>query len=217
MGQRTVPCRQKMLNRLMPICRHPPGRAPQRSSSCCSAKPRQSKRLLTRENPRESSRIGLRPAFQRLQPLARFFAQLRKVDTAERRRKGFEPTQNTSQQRNSSAYVSGLQMMKGRGDLNQRLQKSFLRLLQSQPYALPVFVGKPEFPVSIAANALRQRAGLPVERHNVSIRHRSLKPSPRAWQRINGNRDGPFIARPASSPAVHNPLILFFPALFPIL
>jgi hypothetical protein len=60
-------------------------------------------------------------------------------------------------------------MVKSRRDLNQRLQKRLLRLLQTQPDALPMLVGKPELLIPITAHALCKRGGLPVESHNFSL------------------------------------------------
>lgn len=69
----------------------------------------------------------------------------------------FDPSQRSSQQRNGSIGIPGIEVVEGRCRLNQRLQKTLFRFLQCQPDALPMLVGKKEFRVTVAIQALGKR------------------------------------------------------------
>jgi hypothetical protein len=65
--------------------------------------------------------------------------------------------------------VSGPKVVECRCHLNQCLQKTLLRLIQSQPNALPMLVCQEEFFALVADQAFRKRSAFPVERHTFSI------------------------------------------------
>jgi hypothetical protein len=65
--------------------------------------------------------------------------------------------------------VSGLKVVECRCRLNQCLQKTLLRLIQSQPNALPMLVCQEEFSAPVADKAFCERSAFPVERHAFSI------------------------------------------------
>lgn len=71
----------------------------------------------------------------------------------------FEPSQRSPQQGNRSFGISGIEVVECRRCLNQRLQKTLLRLFQFQPNALPMLVGKEELRISITGKALCERTG----------------------------------------------------------
>jgi len=62
-----------------------------------------------------------------------------------------EPSQRSSKKREGASAIAAAEMMECCGDLNQRLQKALLGLLQGQPNCFPMFVGLEELPGAIAA------------------------------------------------------------------
>lgn len=103
------------------------------------------------------------------QPLANLFAEGLCSDTPKRSVTEFESPQGSSQQGGCPFRVSSFEVVERRRRLNQRLQKALLRLLQSQPNALPMLVGEEEFRVPVAAKALGKLSRLPVKGHIFSI------------------------------------------------
>ena len=60
-------------------------------------------------------------------------------------------------------------MMEGRGHLDQRLKKTFLRLRQREPHKLPMLVSLEEISSVIAGEAFGERSAGPVKVHALSI------------------------------------------------
>ena len=60
-------------------------------------------------------------------------------------------------------------MVERRRYLNQRLQKTLLRLFECHPDSFPVLVGEEEFSSPIAGQAVSKRATMPFEGHAPSI------------------------------------------------
>ena len=63
------------------------------------------------------------------------------------------------------AKIAALQMMKGRGDLDQGLEKFLLRLSALEPFGFPMFVSREELLVVIAEKSVRQWAACPFKVH----------------------------------------------------
>jgi len=104
-------------------------------------------------------------AVERLQPGANVLAKRFDRDAAKVGRIWIKPPQRGAQQRRGADDVVPPQVVERRGDLNQRLQKRFLRLLSLQPDGFPVLVRQEEFFVAVASQALGKRAATPVKRH----------------------------------------------------
>jgi hypothetical protein len=98
-----------------------------------------------------------------LQPPANVLAKRRDRYAAIDGRKWTEAPQGRLQQGCSACRVSPLEMMKGRCDLNQRLQKSFLWLLSLQPNTFPVLVSEEKFLVPVASQTFRKRSATPIK------------------------------------------------------
>lgn len=121
----------------------------------------------TGEFPRNHPAAALKPP----QTLANFRAQRPHSDASERRWPRFKPPQRSPQKRDRARSIAALQVMKRSRHLNQRLHKALLRLLQAQPDALPMLVGKKEFPAAIARETLRKRSAAPIERQDSTVRN----------------------------------------------
>jgi hypothetical protein len=56
-------------------------------------------------------------------------------------------------------------MVECRRYLDQGLEKTFLRLFQGEPDALPMLVSEEELSFPVTGKALRERSTIPIERH----------------------------------------------------
>ena len=112
--------------------------------------------------------------FQRLQPLMNLTAERACGDASEAVRADFEAAQRPSQKRRGSRGISSIEVVERRRRLNQRLEKALFRLLQCKPDAFPMLMGEEKFRVPVAAQALGERAGCPIKRHDFSISGFSL-------------------------------------------
>jgi len=112
------------------------------------------------------------PVLKRLEPSACFLPDALDIQPAKRRRATVEPPKGARKQRNRSYPVAPLMMMKGSGDLHDRLQEGFFRLSQREPHGFPMFVSFEELLRAIAQEAFIQRPGTPVE---VSLHSQTVK------------------------------------------
>jgi hypothetical protein len=60
-------------------------------------------------------------------------------------------------------------MVECRGNLNQRLKKTLLRLIQGQPDALPMLMSQKELASPVAGEAISKRSRIPVKGHAFSL------------------------------------------------
>ena len=83
-------------------------------------------------------------------------AQRLNIKRTKSRRGRIEPAQRPGEQRNRSTAIAATEMMEGCTDLNQRLQKALLRLMQIEPDALPMLVSFKELLGPIAMKPFSQ-------------------------------------------------------------
>ena len=83
--------------------------------------------------------------------------------------KAYEPEQLKDQAiavtPNNGSHFTTLKMMEGCRNLNQRLQKGFLRLLALQPDTFPVLMREKKFPALVTLQPFRQRPATPIQWH----------------------------------------------------
>ena len=97
------------------------------------------------------------------QPKSHMLAKRLYVDAAETGWAPAETPHRACKQGNGADTVSTAEMVKGSGDLHQRLQKALLRLREREPDKLPVFVRLEELPCAVTVQPLGQRARLPIK------------------------------------------------------
>lgn len=85
------------------------------------------------------------------------------IQAAKLRRAAIEAAQGSGEQRDGATWIARLEMVKGRGDLNERLKEALFRFAQGEPDALPVFVGLEEACGAIAVKAFGEQACGPVK------------------------------------------------------
>jgi len=110
-------------------------------------------------------RSVLRSSADGLQGFFDFFAKPVDVDSSKYGRTLCEAPQRPVQQRHRSRAVSFAEMVHGRGDLDECLQKAFLRLVERQPNEFPMLVGIKELCLAIAGKPIREWCAAPVEDH----------------------------------------------------
>jgi hypothetical protein len=116
-----------------------------------------------RQFPRRLSSI------ERAQPGSHAFANSLDFNPSIHCGKRFEPSQSSAQQRCGALSVFSLKVVECRRNLNQSLKERFLRLVASQPDALPVFMRQKIFAALVAMQTFRQRSRTPVKRHQSLI------------------------------------------------
>jgi hypothetical protein len=120
------------------------------------------------ENPRSSYLRNPRPQrrifpIQRRQPCAHARAEIFDLDPTVGSWECVEPPQCSAQQRCGADEILALKMMKGCRNLNQRLQKRFLRLLALQPDAFPMLMREKILSALVAFQPFRQCSAAPVK------------------------------------------------------
>ena len=98
-----------------------------------------------------------------MQPLANLVAKLSDAQRAELRGTELQTTECAAEKRDGAAAIPRSQVMKRSAHLNQRLEETLFRFGESEPDALPMFMGLEKLLRAIAAQPLSQAAGSPVE------------------------------------------------------
>lgn len=106
-----------------------------------------------------------------LQPPAEVVAERLNRNTRVSGRVAIEAMQRAAEQGCGATGVAALQMVKGRCNLDKRLEKRLFRLRRLQPDALPVLVRHKKFLVAITAQAFGQWTVVPIEGHRFIIEH----------------------------------------------
>jgi hypothetical protein len=128
---------------------------------CTNASRTKTLRVLSNRGKR-----SVRPSLlsiERLQPPTNALAKRRYRNITIAVRIGLQASQRRPQQGYCARVVSPLPMMKSRCNLNQRLQKSFIRPFSRQPDALPVLVSEEELLVPVALQSFRKRSAAPIK------------------------------------------------------
>lgn len=108
-------------------------------------------------------------AFDGFEPYGNFGEQRSYLDSPKAPGALLKPALRASQQRDSSGAVPRCEMMECGCDLNQGLQEAFLRFIEREPDAFPVFVSIEVFATPIACEALGEPAAVPVKKHRFRI------------------------------------------------
>jgi hypothetical protein len=108
---------------------------------------------------------GMRNCFQGFQPRADGHAQRCNPNASKGFRIPVEAAVGGAEEGDRSCAVAALKMMEGSGDLDQSLQKRFLRFLCREPDQFPVFVGFKERAGMKTTQAFVQISLGPVEWH----------------------------------------------------
>ena len=117
-------------------------------------------RTLQRELPDlgERKRGRLRCCFKGFKPGPDGLAKFPDCDSLKLRGIMFQSSQCGAEQGRRACEIAALQVMKGRGDLDQGLEKFLLRLNTLEPFGFPMFVSREELLVVIAVKSVGQWA-----------------------------------------------------------
>jgi hypothetical protein len=101
----------------------------------------------------------------RFEQRADFCSQGSDGDASEAVRSEFEAQHGSAQQGEPTPSVSSLEVVKGGRDLDQCLEKAFLRVAQFEPDALPVLMSEEIFAFAVASQTFCKGSALPIESH----------------------------------------------------
>ena len=121
--------------------------------------------LASGEGNLRGCHLALRNGFQCLQPSMQFRPQMGKCNPTKSLRIPIEAEQGLAHHRLGTASVATLKVVKGPGDLDQGLEKSFLRLGGQQPDGFPMFMGFEELAGTVATQPRFQLSRRPIEGH----------------------------------------------------